>query len=38
MQVLKLEQDKEDKKPVEGLFPKGMRNNEIKDEISEIKV
>ena len=38
IQVLKPEENKEDTKPVEGLFPKGMRNNEIKNKISEINV
>ena len=38
IQVLKPEEYKEDRKPVEGLFPKGMRNNEIKIKISEINV
>ena len=37
LDILKSEENKEDIKLVEGLFPKGMRPNEIKNEIDEIK-
>ena len=38
LEVLKSEENKEEEiKPVEGLFPKVMRTNEIKNEIDEIK-
>ena len=37
LEVLKPEESKEEIKSVEGLFPKGMRTNEIKNEIDEIK-
>ena len=37
LEVLKPEENKEDIKSVEGLFPKGMRTIEIKNEIEEIK-
>ena len=36
-EVLKVEKDKEEIKSVEGLFPKVVRTNEIKNEIDEIK-
>ena len=36
-EVLKAEKDKEEIKSVEGLFPKVVRTNEIKNEIDEIK-
>ena len=34
---LKSEEDKQDIKSIEGIFPKDMRTNEIKNEIVEIK-
>ena len=37
VEVLKPEENKEEIKSVKGLFPKGMRTNEIKNEIDEIK-
>ena len=37
VEVLKPEENKEGIKSVKGLFPKGMRTNEIKNEIDEIK-
>ena len=36
-EVLKAEKDKEQIKSVEGLFPKVVRTNEIKNETDEIK-
>ena len=37
LKALKPEENKEDIKSVEGIFPKEMRTNEIKNEIDEIK-
>ena len=37
VEALKLEENKENIKSVEGLFPKGMRTNEIKNEIDGIR-
>ena len=37
LEVLKPEENKEEIKSVERLFPKGMRTNETKNEIDEIK-
>ena len=37
LKALKPEENKEDIKSVEGLFPKRMKTNEIKNEIDEIK-
>ena len=37
LEVLKPEENKEEIKSVEGLFPKGIGTNEIKKEIDEIK-
>ena len=37
LKALKPEENKEDIKSVEGIFSKGMRTNEIKNEIDEIK-
>ena len=36
--VLKSDEDKEEIKSVEGLFPNGVGTNEIKNEIDEIKL
>ena len=38
MAVLKPEENKEEIKSVERLFPKVMRTNEIKNEINDIKI
>ena len=37
LKALKPEENKEDIKSIEGVFPKDMRNNEIKNEIYQIK-
>ena len=37
LEVLKPEENKEDVKSAEGLFPKWIRTNEIKNEIDEFK-
>ena len=37
LEVLKPEENKAEIKSVEGLFPKGMRTNEIENEIDETK-
>ena len=37
LEVLKQEEDKEEIKYVEEIFPKGMTTNEIRNEIDEIK-
>ena len=37
LEVLKPEEDKEEIKYVEEIFPKGMTTNEIRNEIDEIK-
>ena len=37
LEVLKSEENKEEIKSVEGVFPKGMRTNEIKNQTDEIK-
>ena len=37
LKALKEEENKEDIKPVEGIFPKEMRANKIRNEIDEIK-
>ena len=36
-QVLKSEENKQDVKSIDGVFPKEMRTNEINNEIDEIK-
>ena len=38
LEVLKTEETKEDRKSIEGLFPKDMRFNEIKKELNDIKI
>ena len=38
LEVLKTEENKEDRKSIEGLFPKDMRFNEIKKELNDIKI
>ena len=37
LRLLKLEENQQDPKSVEGIFPKVMRTNKIKNEIDEIK-
>ena len=37
LQVLKLKENKKSTKSIDGLFPKGMRTNEIKNETNGIK-
>ena len=38
LEVLKTEENKEDRKSIEGLFPKDIRFNEIKKELNDIKI
>ena len=37
VEALKLEENKQDIKSIDGIFPKEMRSNEIKNEIDKIK-